>query len=1118
MTAPVVNPVTESGSYTNTYDLKVNGVIQTAASTGYLFQVYASGNLQTGWVDYAQYLSWMSTNEASAENTALQVFVTAVGNISNNTIINSALVGNSGFILDASGPAESVNGINFSGAYNAVGNIDFTNVKQQSISGSLTGPLIQGDSVWVSLNNGASWRQADASAGQSTWMLNNVNLQEGGHAILAQVEDGAGNILQTYTQDYTLATHAPTASISQSVSGLVNTPYDTISVNAAAEAVGGNSIASVAIYDSGAYVGNASYNGNGNWSFTDSYLSEGSINNFYAVVTDQAGNTKTTAELKTVSVAEQAPSVSITGNENGLNNSTKETLTVTALADQAASTGNAIKTVAIYDNNTFLGDAKADGNGVWTYTVNNVSNGIHDYTAMVTDKAGNFTNPADYYGSVSDFAAVKAPVAAISQTDSGLVNSNQDTITVDATADNVTGNAIQTVTIYDKDNAGFSASAVLQSNGEWTYTASGLSNGAHQFYAVVSDVAGNQTTTKALAADNVSASGIGGSITGSLPAISNSTTEYLSGTATAALIKGDSIASVSIFDTVNGVQTYLGNAQYSGGNWGFSNISPLPDGQQAFSAVITDSKNNTVTENLAPVSIATQAPSVVGFKSVSSLTTPTYITFTILPTAENVPGDSIVSVALYDNGMFIGDATNNGYGNWNFYHYYYLTVGQHNFTAEVIDAVGNSTDYTGLGSVDVVPANASPNPIYSVNSGIDYPIGISFDGKGDVYVGYVYDNTVQEFDASGNLLHTYYGLNGQPAAADNNGDFYIANYNLNNVVEYSAAGVLLKTLTTDVSSPDIITTDSKGDVFVGNYGNFINPSVEEFSPTGALLLTITDGVSNPYSIQIDKSGDIFVGNRGNNTVTEYDASGNLLHTFSEGISLAESFAIDNAGNVYVANTGANNVEEFDASGNLISIISTGREQQDPISVAIGRDDSLYVAYFSGDVQEYNAAGQLIGYLNNGFYIPSVSLATDSSGNVYVGYEHSFEKFPSYNALTAEASGSISNPTVVYNPNPGDNITIPDATSFDNTAVTSNQVEVSGGSTTSLADWVNAALSSQGADIAQNEIAWFQFQGSTYLVEQANAQGTGFGPGDTLVQLVGTLNESAAMLNQHTLTL
>ncbi|MDE1942846.1 MAG: hypothetical protein KGI47_06850 [Betaproteobacteria bacterium] len=58
--------------------------------------------------------------------------------------------------------------------------------------------------------------------------------------------------------------------------------------------------------------------------------------------------------------------------------------------------------------------------------------------------------------------------------------------------------------------------------------------------------------------------------------------------------------------------------------------------------------------------------------------------------------------------------------------------------------------------------------------------------------------------------------------------------------------------------------------------------------------------------------------------------------------------------------------------------------------------------------------------------------------------------------------------------------------------------------TQLSTWVDGALASNGLNLASHAVASFQFNGNTYLLEQAGATGSAFTSGDTLVGLTGLL--------------
>ncbi len=119
------------------------------------------------------------------------------------------------------------------------------------------------------------------------WTLTASSLAAGAHSFTAQVTDAVGN--QTTTSAVTLSvdTQPPSATISESVSGVTNQTSDTISVSANAMGTG-NSIANVEIFDGTTDLGAASVSKNtGLWTLTASSLAAGD-HSFTAQVTDAA--------------------------------------------------------------------------------------------------------------------------------------------------------------------------------------------------------------------------------------------------------------------------------------------------------------------------------------------------------------------------------------------------------------------------------------------------------------------------------------------------------------------------------------------------------------------------------------------------------------------------------------------------------------------------------------------------------------------------------------------------------------------------------------------------------------------------------------------------------------
>ena len=85
-----------------------------------------------------------------------------------------------------------------------------TKVAAQTVSGTLSANLASGETVQVSLDNGATWVTATASVGSSAWSLSGVTLT-GSDTLKARVSDAAGNSGAVWSNAYVLDTTAPIA-------------------------------------------------------------------------------------------------------------------------------------------------------------------------------------------------------------------------------------------------------------------------------------------------------------------------------------------------------------------------------------------------------------------------------------------------------------------------------------------------------------------------------------------------------------------------------------------------------------------------------------------------------------------------------------------------------------------------------------------------------------------------------------------------------------------------------------------------------------------------------------------------------------------------------------------
>jgi hypothetical protein len=133
------------------------------------------------------------------------------------------LAGNSGdggavpaISFDTQAPTTVASGlISFSGDSGSSGSDLITNVAAQTISGTLSAPLAAGETVQVSLNNGATWINATAGTGATSWTLGGLTLSAS-NTLKVRVSDAAGNSSPALSQSYVFDTTAPTVAINSS--------------------------------------------------------------------------------------------------------------------------------------------------------------------------------------------------------------------------------------------------------------------------------------------------------------------------------------------------------------------------------------------------------------------------------------------------------------------------------------------------------------------------------------------------------------------------------------------------------------------------------------------------------------------------------------------------------------------------------------------------------------------------------------------------------------------------------------------------------------------------------------------------------------------------------------
>ncbi|WP_375775342.1 Ig-like domain-containing protein [Bradyrhizobium sp. ma5] len=426
----------------------------------------------------------------------------------------------------------------------------------------------------------------------------------------------------------------------------------------------------------------------GHWSYLPTGLADGS-HAVTASETNSGGYTRIVSLNFTLDTrAPSAPtSVSDSAVINGYVNSAHDTSSQVLTGRAEA---NAI--VTIYDGQSNLGTATADGSGNWSFTLGSLADGSsHSLTATATDAAGN-TGVAS--AALAFTVDTRAPVAPTSLADasiaSGYVNAANDTATQKLTGSAEAGS---TVTVYDGSTL-LGTVAADATTGAWSFTLGHLADGSHSLTATATDAAGNTGVASSALAFNVDTqapvapTGLADAsiASGYVNAANDTATQKLTGSAEAG-------STVTVYDG----STLLGTvaADATTGAWSFT-LGHLADGSHSLTATASDSIGNaSVASSALAFNVDTQAPVAPTGLADASIASG-YVNAANDTATQKLTGSAEAgsTVTVYDGSTLLGtaaaDATT---GAWSFT-LGHLADGSHSLTATATDAAGN----TGIAS------------------------------------------------------------------------------------------------------------------------------------------------------------------------------------------------------------------------------------------------------------------------------------------------------------------------------------------------------------------------------------------------------------------------------------
>ncbi|RZJ62604.1 MAG: hypothetical protein EON49_01730, partial [Acidovorax sp.] len=476
----------------------------------------------------------------------------------------------------------------------------------------------------------------------------------------------------------------------------------------------GADVAKVNVYDGSTLLGSAVVT-NGAWSFEPATPLASGDHNLTARPVDAAGNEGPSSagwNFKLLGDAPAQPAITgVSDNAGSVTGTIAKGDTTDDTTPTVSGTGTAGTTIKLYADGVEVGSTTVAPNGTWSVTSNALTgDGTKLLTAKAIDGAGQSSAETGAYAIVLDTTGPAKPSAPTATDDQGAV---QGTVANGSTTDDATptfsgsGTPGDTVKVYN--NGTLLGSAVVQTNGSWSFTPTAqLASGAHAITTTATDAAGNTSVTSdplnftvdtsnvtvsvAKATDNA------GSKQGDLAngASTDDTTPTLVGTAAAN-------ATITVKEGATTVGTATADAS---GAWSFI-LPAQAQGQHNYTVEARNAAGTTGSTTFS-LTIDTTAPAVPSIANVTddvgTVQGPVAngaSTDDTTPTLSGTGGTAGDTIKVYDNGALLGSTTVQANGSWSFTPTAPLTEGSHPLTVTATDPQGNESTPSSAYTVKV---------------------------------------------------------------------------------------------------------------------------------------------------------------------------------------------------------------------------------------------------------------------------------------------------------------------------------------------------------------------------------------------------------------------------------
>lgn len=179
------------------------------------------------------------------------------------------------------------------------------------------------------------------------------------------------------------------------------------------------------------------------------------------------------------------------------------------------------------------------------------------------------------------------------------------------------------------------------------------------------------------------------------------------------------------------------------------------------------------------------------------------------------------------------------------------------------------------------------------------PVGVAFDGKGNLYATDRASDTIVKITPAGVKTTFATGFpTGAGLAFDGAGNLFAAEFNSGIIYKITPSGTKT-TFATDCGFPSGLVFDAAGTLFQTDQQADV---IYKYNTAGTRSLFGNSALSNPAGCIFDPSGNLIVADSGSGNVFRYASNGSRS-TYTSGISVPIGLALDGAGNLFVAANG-----------------------------------------------------------------------------------------------------------------------------------------------------------------------------------------------------------------------